>query len=456
MNDLQHEDAKSYEVESENFLPSPESLKVKRESEGVRRLLVVAYYFPPMGLSGVLRISKFVKYLPQFGWHPTVLTVGDIGYYVHDHALLGEVEEAGIEIVRTKTLDPLRLASRRRKTIPLPPDRSRRFISGVTHTFLQPDNKIGWKRYAVREGLRILEEGDYDAILATAPPFTDFLIGLELSRETGVPLVVDYRDPWLDNRSYFYATPFHRHYAAKLEQEVLRRSEGIVVVNRKIKEQLIARWPFLTHEHVHIIPSGFDPQDLAAASPERVKGKKMRFLYSGLFDANRTPRFFFEALGKVFARHPEARDEIELCFLGTFRDSHRKLAAKLGVGSALVTPGYVEHREVMDWLLSSDVLWLTIYDPTITPGKVYEYMGTRKPILALAPEGVVRSVLENYGAAVSVQPDNVDAIADAVEGHYFAWKEGRLPIGEEGKALSHDTRFLTEQLARILSHSMRF
>ncbi|MGE3799517.1 MAG: glycosyltransferase family 4 protein [Candidatus Kapaibacterium sp.] len=453
MNDVQNELENLHGTEGET--PSPENRSKQILPKGAHRLLVIAYYFPPMGLSGVFRVSKFVKYLPETGWFPTVLTVGDVGYYVHDYALLQEVEEAGVEIVRTKTLDPLRVAGRKKKTIPMPPDRSRRLLTGISHTFLQPDNKIGWKRYAVREGLRILEEEKYDAILATAPPFTDFLIGLELSRATGVPLVVDYRDPWLDNKHYFYATPFHRHYAARMEQEVLKHSEGIVVVNRKIKEQLIARWPFLTHESVHIIPSGFDPMDLVTAQPERVKGKKMRFTYSGLFDARRTPRFFFEALGKVFAKIPESRDEIEMCFIGTFRDSYRKMATKFGVSSALVTPGYVEHREVMDWLLSSDVLWLTMYDPTITPGKVYEYMGTRKPILALAPEGIVRNVLDNYGAAVTVMPDKVEGIAEAIEQMYLAWKSNLLPVGDEEKSSSHDARILTGQLARLLAHSMR-
>ena len=109
----------------------------------------------------------------------------------------------------------------------------------------------------------------------------------------------------------------------------------------------------------------------------------------------------------------------------------------------------------MDWLLSSDVLWLTMYDPTITPGKVYEYMGTRKPILALAPEGIVRSVLDNYGAAVTVMPDKVEGIAEAIEQMYLAWKGNLLPVGEEEKSSSHDARILTGQLARLLAHSMR-
>ncbi len=422
--------------------------------EGKRKVLVIAYYFPPMGLSGVLRITKFTRYLQEYGWQPTVLTVGDVGYYAHDYSLLSEVEEAGIEIVRTETLDPLRLF-RKKKKIALPPDRSRRFMSGVTHTFLQPDNKIGWKRYALQKARELMQREQFDAILATAPPFTDFLIGLELQKEFGVPLVVDYRDPWLDNKNYFYATPFHKGYAFRLEHNVLKNADGVVVVNRRIKEKLISRYPFLTHETVHIIPSGYDPQEFDHAQPELVRTRKMRFTYSGLFDAKRTPRFFFEALARIFARHPETRDEIEMCFIGTFRESHRKMAAKLGVASALVTPGYVEHSRVIDYLLASDVLWLTIYDPSITPGKTYEYIGTRKPILALAPDGVVRNVLEGYGAATCVEPTKSEAIAEAIYEQYRQWKEGTLPQGNAALAKDYDQRSLTEQMARVLAYALK-
>jgi glycosyltransferase involved in cell wall biosynthesis len=422
---------------------------------GKHKVLVIAYYFPPLGLSGVFRIAKFVKYLPQYDWHATVLTVGDVAYYAHDEALLREVEESGARIVTTRTLDPLSIAGKRTSKLRVPPDRLKRILRGITHVFLQPDNKIGWKRHAVRKGLELLNEEPYDAILATAPPFTDFLIGLELSQKSGVPLVVDYRDPWLENKHFFYATPMHRRYAARLEEMVLKSAEAIVVVNRRIKEQLISRWRFLTHEAVRIIPSGYDRSDIERAEPERFRSGKLRLTYSGLFDARRSPRVFFEALSKVFARFPEARDDIDACFVGTFRKSHRKLAEKMGVATALVTPGYVEHRRVMDWLLSSDVLWLTIFDPSITPGKLYEYMGTGKPILALAPEGAVRTVLADYKAATCVDPKDADAIAEQIERYWRAWSAGELPTGSTEVTREFDCRATTGELARVLSHSMK-
>ena len=420
-----------------------------------RRLLVIAYYFPPMGLSGVQRIAKLVKHLPEHGWDVTVLTVGDVGYYAYDYALLEEVLGAGVKIERTSTLDPLRLF-KRKGTIKMPPDRQRRILSGLTHTFLQPDNKIGWKRYALRRARELAREERFDAILATAPPFTDFLIGHELQKRLGIPLVVDYRDPWVDNRNYFYATPLHRSYAVNLEERVLKNAERIIVVNRKIKEKLIARYRFLTHESIDIIPHGYDHADFRHARRFPLeRSEKMRFTYSGLFDANRTPKYFFMALKKVFETYPETLDQIEACFVGTYQESFRKLAARIGVSSALVTTGYLEHGETVRQLLASDVLWLTIYDPAITPGKVFEYMGSRKPILALAPEGVVRQVLDSYGAVHVVEPNDVGGIAEAIYALFRAWRAGELPSGREEVARDYEVRRITSRLARVLAYTLK-
>ncbi len=423
-------------------------------AEARRKVLVIAYYYPPMGLSGVLRVAKFTKYLHNYGWDPTVLTVGDVGYFAYDYSLLEEVLEAGVKVERTRTLDPLRLL-RRKGTIKMPTDSRKRLLSGLSHVFLQPDNKIGWKRYAVRRALELAESERFDVLLASAPPFTSFLVGQELQRQLGLPLVVDYRDPWLDNRDYFYATPFHKGYAAGLEEEVLKNADGVVVINRKIKERLIARYPFLTHDGVHIIPSGYDRQDFRIASRfPMARARKMRFTYAGLFDSRRTPRAFFTALAKIFAQHPETRDEIEVNIVGNFHDSYRKMAVQIGVSSALQTPGPVEHQQKIRHLLASDVLWLITHDSVITPGKVYEYIGARKPILALAPEGGLRSVLADYGAATCVDPDDVDAIAAAIYALYQDWLAERLPTGTVEVAREHDQRVLTERLARVLAHTV--
>jgi glycosyltransferase involved in cell wall biosynthesis len=160
------------------------------------------------------------------------------------------------------------------------------------------------------------------------------------------------------------------------------------------------------------------------------------------------------ALARIFAQHPETRDEIEMYIVGNFHESFRKMAVEHGVSTALVTPGNVEHQQKIRHLFASDVLWLVTHDPVITPGKVYEYIGARKPILALAPEGVLRNVLAGYGAATCVDPNDVNAIADAIYKLYLDWREGRLPSGTLEVAREHDQRILTERLARVLAYTL--
>lgn len=422
---------------------------------GRGRVLIVSYYFPPIGLSNVLRIARIAKHLTEFGWEPTVLTVNDVGYFVQDFSLLEEVLEHGVQVERTQTMDPVRLlGNKRMKKVPV--ERYRGFLRGVSHTFLQPDNKIGWKRYAMQRAVELMEERPFDVVFATAPPFTDFIIGRELQKRYGLPLVVDYQDTWLDNPRQFYATPIHRSYAAGLEEEILKNADACVVVNRRIKERLIARYPFLTHDSVHIIPGGYDAKEFQNARRHLVRSQeKMRITYCGGFDSRHTPKYFFQALAKIFAQQPQTRGEIEVMFVGTLPDVFRKMATNIGVASALVTTGYVEHRNVPELLLRSHLLWLANYHTASVPGKVYEYMGSGRPILALTEKGALTQTLATYGAVTVVSPTDPQKIAEALLASYQQWKSGTLPEGKREAVEEYDQRKLAERLARILAYSVK-
>ncbi len=420
-----------------------------------RRLLVVSYYYPPLGLDRVVRIAKFTKYLPQQGWEPTVLTVGEIGYYAFDYSLLEEVFEAGVVIERTKAMDLLRLL-RKRGQIKPPSDAMRKLVNRVTSTVLQPDGKIGWRRHAVKRALDVAAQEGFDAIFATAPPFTDFVVARDIQQKLGIPLVLDYREPWLDGRDAHFLTPFHKGISARMEEEVLKSAESVVVANRKIKEKLIARYTFLTHESVHIIPTGYDPQDFHVASRlTQQRSRKMRITHAGMFDPLSSPKPFFQALATIFARHPEVRDEIEALFVGPIQEAHRKLAVTLGVSSALVTPGHVEHHEIARHLLSSDLLWLQAGDPALVPDSLYQYIATGRPILAIVPDGIIRQMLTPYRAADTIDASDPGAIADAIYERYQQWRAGELPKGDPRLAREYDQRRLAERLARVLAYSMK-
>ncbi|MEK6756962.1 MAG: glycosyl transferase family 1, partial [Bacteroidota bacterium] len=187
----------------------------------LRKVLIIAYYFPPMGLSGVQRTAKFVKYLPKYGWKPTVLTVSPTGYYALDPSLLAEVEQAGTEIVRASSLDPNRLF-KRQKIVKMPSEGMRKLFQFVGDTFFIPDTKIGWKLTAIRAACGLLQREQFDLIYATAPPQTDFLIGEALKKKFKLPLVLDYRDAWLDYPFKYYPSPLHRYLHYRMEKRVVK------------------------------------------------------------------------------------------------------------------------------------------------------------------------------------------------------------------------------------------
>ena len=218
-----------------------------------RNVLVIAYYFPPMGLSGVQRTLKFVKYLPQFGWQPTVLTVTPTGYFAQDYTLLEEIRALHIDIERVGSLDPNRLF-RKKGVVKMPSERWRKILTYLSDMFFIPDNKIGWKRKALNAAEALFEKKQFEIIFATAPPFTDFLIGEELSKKFKKPLVVDYRDPWHEYPFKYYPTPLHKWRNYVLEKRVVHAASRIITTNRRVKELILKRYKSLDYNDVIILP----------------------------------------------------------------------------------------------------------------------------------------------------------------------------------------------------------
>ncbi|MGC8898355.1 MAG: glycosyltransferase family 4 protein [Bacteroidota bacterium] len=429
---------------------------ISNEKSLRKRVLVIAYYFPPMGLAGVQRTLKFVKYLPERGWEPIVLTITPTGYFAQDFSLLQEVESLGVRIVRTGSIDPTRVFTRGKQSpvvVKMPREPIRKVLNRLSQVFFIPDNKIGWKHAALRSARKIIAAEKIDLIFATAPPYTDFLIGAKLKQATGLPLVLDYRDAWLDNPYHFYVTPFHRWIHSHLERHVLRSADKIVAINRRIKELLLRRYRFLRYEDVVIIPQGYDPADFHFVETPVPHGSKMRFTYAGTFYEDRSPRYFLLALKNVLDRCPEIRPKIEACFIGNFRAENLKLVRTLGLTDVVTVLGYKSHKETVQCLVASDVLWLIIGEgrgkDMMSTGKLFEYIGARKPILGCVPNGVARSTILESGAGFVTDPYDVKGIENAILQLYGLWEKGDLPAPRTEFTERYRRDLLTAELARI-------
>jgi len=413
-----------------------------------------------MGLSGVQRILKFVKYLPNYDWQPTVLTITPTAYFALDYGLLREVSDSNIRTIRTNSLDPTRLFESG-KAVKMPREKLRSFLSAISQVMFVPDNKIGWRHEALRAGRKLLQEEDFDVILSTAPPYTCHLIGAALSKEFDIPLVLDYRDAWLDNPLHFYITPFHRLRHQNLEKHVLRASNRIITINRKIKELMIRRYRFLSYNDIAIIPQGYDAADFHVEDTLKLPfTDKMRFTYAGTFYRNRTPRHFLRALSELLKEQPQLRSKIEAVFIGNFRKENLALIDSMGLQDVVRVFGYLDHKSTVRYLITSDVLWMTIGDgkgeDMISTGKLFEYIGARKPILGLVPEGIAKSTIMESGAGKVVNPDDVPAIKRAIAEYYNLWQRNALPEISIDFARTYDRVELTGELARELSFQLDY
>jgi glycosyltransferase involved in cell wall biosynthesis len=415
-----------------------------------RRVLVIAYYFPPMGLSGVQRTLKFVKYFSDFGWEPTVLTVQPKGYFAQDDSLIEDLEGRPVRVVRTSAAGPGKYVSSK-PVVKLPPEWLRRLLSMVSDTFFIPDNKIGWKRKAVERALELARETPFDMVFATAPPFTDFLIGRAVKKKLNIPLVLDYRDPWVDYPFKFYPTPLHKLWNIRLERLALKASSHVVTTNRKVKELILRRHRFLSYRDVDIISQGFDPSDFEKArstpltQPHR---KSMRIAYAGVFWEDRKPDYFLRALAEVQKEQPRLRGRITAHFVGNFRDENRKIVVKLGLQDSVTESGYLPHIDCIRELLASDVLWMIVGDDLGSPGKTYEYIGAGKPILACAPEGFIADAVLDAGGIVTA-PDDVPAIKEAIVSFFNRWERHELRGPKQEIIDRYDRRILTRSMVKL-------
>lgn len=407
-----------------------------------------------MGMGGVQRTLKFAKYLLNYNWQPIVLTVNPKKYFAIDEYLLQEAIDSGIIIERTgkKKLDTGQIVTR------VPKERFRKIKSKISQLFFIPDSKISWKKKALKKIDKIWCKYDgFQLVYATAPPYTDFLIGQEVKKKYKIPLVIDYRDAWVDSKVLnFYPTPFHKSRNIKLERKVIKDANVIITTNRRVKELIISRYGNISYNDIKIFPHGYDSEDFEKASQKKLPlTNKMRVTYSGSF-YTRDPRFYLKAIKSFFTKHPELNDKVEFCFLGLFTKEHLNIAKSLKIINNLNLPGYINHFECVKYILASDVLFLLISrgqnEDAAMPGKVGEYIGSRKNIIACIPEGVTKKILENYKAIKFVEDENPDKIADAIYEYYLLFEQNKMPVANEEMVLQYDRKELTFELAKEFNY----
>lgn len=422
-------------------------------------VLVLAYYFPPLGLSGVQRTLKFVKYLPANGWKPTVVTCEPGAYYAFDETLLDDIKDKDVEIHRVKGKE-INSRMRKKGVVEMPPEFIRKTLKFISSIFYVTDNKKSWSVQAYQYCRKMMSENKYDLIFISGPPFSMFEYAALLKTEFDVPLIIDYRDLWLGNHFAIYTTPLHKSLNRKKEYEVLKSADKIIVTNRKIKERLMEYYQFLKFPDVTILPHGYDPEDFNN-NPQNITLEKGYFhlTYSGIFYEHITPKYFLEAFRMIADEKPEAAKKMKLHFAGILRKENRKLITRLGLSEYVVEHGYLNHTDAVGILKSSSALWFMVGEgknsDTISSGKMFEYIGSGKPILACLADGALKSTLQEYNAAVIVPTADVLAIKNAILSLYSDFQKSSLAEGSTEFRDKFRRDYLTDILAKEFNAALR-
>ncbi len=420
----------------------------------MKHVLVIAYYFPPLGLSGVQRVAGFVRHLPEYGWQPTVITAKPKGYFAYDKSLWAPIENADIRVIRTKSLDPTRLF-RSDTTVRLPQETRRQTLAYISNWLFIPDNKLGWKPFALRAGLRQAAIQHFDAVFSSAPPYTGHLIGKKLSRRLQLPLIIDFRDDWVGNPRHIYPTALHRQLHIRQERQVLTQSSAITTINHPIRDALKKRHSGI-NIRAEVIPHGFEEYEV----PTKISaGEKLKLVYTGIFYDAQTPEYFLRGISEFLRRKPEIRSKISAIFAGLVPREFTDLIRTLKLEDVVQYLGYVEHVRVAELQQEADVLWMTIGSRPgasgISTGKLYEYMGTRKPILALVPPGTARQTLQRYGAAYIAEPESEANLIQVLEKLTTDWEKQEFPRPDESFVSTFSRNRLTETLAGVLDSAVK-
>ena len=421
-----------------------------------KRVLIITYYWPPSGGSGVQRWLKFSRYLPDSGWDPVIFTPENPDFDLQDETLTDQIPSQ-LEVIKFPIWEPYQLFSKvkgKTKTHPgrLLEQTDRGFLEKAAiwmrANLLVPDPRIFWVKPSVKFLTDLVKSGQFQAVITTGPPHSMHLIGLELKRKTGIPWVADFRDPW-SQWEFLDAMPMtdlirRRH--QNMEQSVLKEADAVLTISPTFQIDLEK----LAQKKIHLLTNGYDTNDLTPDfSPKKKEEGKLHLVYSGVIDSIRNPIPVLKAMKEEFV---ETGEEVSMTFVGKVSEQVRDFVkGDSWLVDRIFFPGYVSHSAVFEFYAKADVLVLILTDTKNAhgniPGKLFEYLATGLPVLTLGdPDGDSAKILLEAGRNGVIRHENFVKIQIELR---------KLMDGlEASAAYSKMDRFsrqsLTLDLARIL------
>lgn len=432
-------------------------------TDTLKQVLFVTYYFPPSGGPGVQRSLKFTKYLPGYGWRPTVLTVRPehASYPDLDPDLAEEIPDS-VDVERTYAWDPYALYARvlqqeKQDVVSVgflgesEMNVRQHIARWIRANIFLPDARVGWVPFAVTRGRELLRRDRFDAVFTTGPPHSTHLVGLALSLLHDVPWLADFRDPWtrIDYQEALPITAPARAVDSWIERTVLKNASLATVRSESMGSYLLnsAQTPMV------VIENGFDPEDFEGIEASIPKD---RFVVAHVGNVNdaRDPAALWKALREMDARKRMPR--LRIAFVGNVERAVLASAARYGVGDLVDILPYLPHEQAVRRMKASTALLLSINNVSgargIVPGKIYEYVASGRPILGIGPPGGdAARVLAESNAGRMFDFEDVDGVRTYLRASYEAWETGR-PL--EGASWDRAQRYSRKQQAGRLAEGL--
>ena len=432
----------------------------------MKRVLIISYYWPPTGGSGVQRWVKFAKYLPSEGWQPVIYTPENPEQLAVDESLAAEVPEAA-EVVKTRIIEPyelykklLRRSGHSKEAVEVNPVNAQnksllqKAAMWVRGNLFRPDPRCLWIEPSVRFLKKYLSEHPVDLIVSTGPPQSMHMIGLRLSRETGLPWIADFRDPW--TKIFYFKhlsmTPATERWHKKMEKMVLDEASAVVAVSPLVQQEFQA----MTDTPVELITNGFDECDFSSEPCTQAYGgasQEFTITHTGLFAADGNPTVLWDVLAEKCQTDEAFRKLLRIKLIGKTDDQILKALKDKGLESSLINMGYQTHSVAVKQQRQASVLILPLRkEPeyrAVLPGKLFEYLASQRPILGIGqPDGAMAMIVNVTGTGTVIDWNDKEGISQYIEQCWERHLEGRL--SSDGADLSRFTRrSLTRRMAGL-------
>ena len=419
-----------------------------------KKVLIITYYWPPSGGSGVQRWLKFSKYLRDFNIEPVIYTVDNPSYPINDTSLESEIP-LGLEVLKQPIFEPNSLLSifgnnkKKESAGFLNPNPTLlgRFFQYVRANYFIPDARKFWIKPSVKFLSNYLKNNEIDVLITTGPPHSMHIIGLVLRDKFKIKWISDFRDPWTEI-DYFQQLPLTKKANKKhhqLEQEVLEKSDMVIVVGETMKKK------FLKHNHnIEVLTNGFDSYENSLTIE---LDSNFSITHVGLMNADRNPTILWEVLYEISSENIDFKNNLRIKFIGKIDDTVIQDIQVFNPKNIVRIP-YLDHEEVRKYQASSQVLLLSINQVLsakgIITGKIFEYLQAKRPILGIGPEdGDAAAILKKTNAGNILGFNNKVELKAAVLKLYKDFKEEKLFVNSINIEQFH-RKNITRQLAQVI------